>query len=579
MRFRDATVALVVVLTAPALAQPKPRAILLESYAGGRPREVGPIVEKVREGADVLSGEKLRAAIENEVARPVSVASPQAMERLTNRAAEGAAAFEAAEFVPATAALAQASDGLGRESPSLILDPKLREARKAALTTMALAYARMRRFDAARETLQELVRSHPDVRAFPDSVFPPKIAELGAQVLKEKAQHGGTLSVTTIPTGRKLYLDEEPVGESPRILNGLLPGRYRLFIPSAKSEQSGTVRLVDVEPARRRSLLATLDVDEHLELNEYLGLAFADDEDKQRLETPLACALGQELGASEVVILTQGYSPSGDSQLLAAVYSVGNGNRSWAVTLPLSPPPGDNAIAALVQSLRTRKEVPPVRPFEGRALESRPPKPAPTAARAAAPPPPPPPPSSEAPRADGKWLALHSLGWVALVAGIPTFLAGVGLASRSGLGTCGSTTQLCPSTYSDQSGGTVLLALGAAAMVAAPAWLALHDDYYRQLRSYGIAALLQGATAMASGGLLLYYNQMPKGFASGADGSVVKITPGYEPWAQAAFAVGAITGATGIALLVADRFFHRRESRSWDKPMVSLTATGIAGKF
>ena len=145
------------------------------------------------------------------------------------------------------------------------------------------------------------------------------------------------------------------------------------------------------------------------------------------------------------------------------------------------------------------------------------------------------------------------------------------------MGTCGSTTELCPNSYSDKTTATVLLALGAAAMVDTPVYLALHDDYYRQLRNYGIAAIIQGATAMASGGLLLYYDQMPKGF----DNNGNKITPGYDTWAWASLGIGAATTLTGIALTVADRYFHRRETRSWDRPMVSLTGAGVslAGRF
>jgi hypothetical protein len=571
----------------PALADAKPRTVLIESYVGGRPRDAGPVVEQVREGlaAQVLSGDRLRAWIESEYARPISVASPQAMERLVNRGAEGSAAFEAADFIPATAALSQVSEGLAKESAALSLDPKLREARKNALITLALAYAKMRRFDAAKETLAELVRSFSDIRSFPESAYPPKIAELGNQLLKEKAERGGALSVATIPSGRKLFLNEEPMGASPKLLSGLLPGKYRLYMPSAHSDQSGSVRIVTIDAGRRRSLLLATEVDDHLELSEYVGFKFAGDDEKQRFEIPLASAMGQALGVNEVVLITQGYSPSAEPELLGAVYEVGDGHRAWGVILPLTPAPNDKAVASFVLSLRTRREIAGVKLFDAHTLarpappEEEPPakvEPAPRKAERAM--------SRDEPRRDGKWIGLQALGWTVFVAGVPTFLAGISLMARTGLGTCESTTQLCPTVYSDKTASTVLLAFGAAAVVDTPMYMVLHDDYYRQLRNYGIAAIVQGATAMASGGLLLYYDQMPKRFTTDPNtNQVVKVTSGYESWAWASFGLGAATAATGIALTIADRYFHARDTRSWDKPLVavSLTGTGIsvAGRF
>src|SRR5262249_29293779 len=153
-----------------------------------------------------------------------SHATSEELQALVKRASEGANAFAAANFAVAVAHLTQAVDGLTRESGALATQPALRTARKDALPTLAQALAKLKRTDEARVVLAEACRSYPELTSFPETVYPPRIVELGNQILRERATHPGALVIETVPPGRPVLLNEQPLGDAPRTARGLLPG-------------------------------------------------------------------------------------------------------------------------------------------------------------------------------------------------------------------------------------------------------------------------------------------------------------------------------------------------------------------
>lgn len=358
MRASSLVLALLLVLVA-APARAEKKAILLESYSDTRPMGMARNVTQITKAfgpARVLSGDELRKKLEESFSRPVTRASADEIQALIKRASDGSAAYTSSSFTVAISELTQAADGLANQSAVLALDPKLREVRRDALLTLAKALVKTNNTTAAQAALREVIRSFPEIQAFSEVQYHPRLVAIGNQVLKEKVEQAGSLAVETRPSRRRFFLNEQPAGSTPKTSTGLLPGTYRIYIPSADPRR-GSLRLVEVKPRQTTTVAIDSEVDDQLEAESYIGLRFATRAEKDRFEIPLACAVARAVGAEEVILLTQQRSPSSETELLGAVYNAENGHREWGVILPLAPTPDDQALARFALSLRTRREV------------------------------------------------------------------------------------------------------------------------------------------------------------------------------------------------------------------------------
>ncbi len=376
---RAASLSLALLLVgAPARAEKK--AILLESYSDPRPVGMTRNVTQITKAfgpARVLSGDELRKRLEVSFSRPVTRASADEIQALIKRATDGSAAYTSSSFTVAISELTQAADGLANQSAVLAIDPKLREVRRDALLTLAKALVKTNNTTAAQAVLREVIRSFPEIQAFSEVQYHPRLVAIGNQVLKEKMEQAGSLAVETRPSRRRFFLNEQPAGSTPKTSTGLLPGNYRIYIPSADPRR-GSLRLVEVKPRETTTVTVNSEVDDQLEAESYIGLRFATRAEKDRFEIPLACAVARAVGAEEVILLTQQRSPSSETELLGAVYNAENGHREWGVILPLAPTPDDQALARFALSLRTRREV------EGVKVAPEPPPPPKTEEQSAA---------------------------------------------------------------------------------------------------------------------------------------------------------------------------------------------------
>jgi len=448
----------VLVVALASVAHGEGKAIVVESHSASRPPAMARYVAETVAilGLTSGAGESLRVRLEASIARPRTRPALEDLQALERRVSEGANAYNEANFTVAVAALTQAADGLAQESFTLAAEPRLREARKIALITLAQAFVKTRRFDEARDTLGEVVRSYPEV-VFSEAVYPPKVVELSRAVLRAKAAAPGRLVVETSPPGRKIVLNETSLGPSPKVQGGLLPGAYRLYIAGATGGR-GTVRKVEIAAGQTVSLQIALDVDDHLETQEYVGLRFSGAAERLRAEVPLACALARAVGADEVYILARQTSPSAEAELLGAVYDAHSGHRKWGVILPLSPGPDDAALSRFALSLKTRRAVDGVRLAEGpgplrfperveifRTFPEKPKPPLPA------------------------WP-----GWVVAGLGLAGVALGVGDVLLDGQGTCAPTVPggQCPTTYTTGRQGLGFLVAGAVIAVGGTAWAA-----------------------------------------------------------------------------------------------------------
>jgi hypothetical protein len=372
----------------------EPKVILLESYSDARPIGMSHYTAEIIAGLGVpglLSGDELRTKVEANFSRPASKATPDDLQALVKSATDATNAFGASNFNIAVTQLGQVVDSLAREPAALVANPKLREVRKEALLTLAKALAKMRRDGEAKAVLEEAVRSYTDLE-FSETLLPPNIVQLGKSVQKERAAHSSTLEIVTSPPGKRVFLDEQPIGVTPITKSGLLPGTYRVYFPSMGTNARGAYRTVDVSSSGKpTALTVSSEIEDHLEMQEYVGLRFSSAAQQREAEVPIACAVAQALGlekdkpSDEIIILTRQRSPAAEAELMGAIYDV-RGHRKWASIIPLAPnAPDDTTLARFAKSLRLRREVegvkaaPPPEPASAAAVAPPSTKAAPTA--------------------------------------------------------------------------------------------------------------------------------------------------------------------------------------------------------
>jgi hypothetical protein len=347
-------------LLAPVAVHAEKKAVLLESYVEDRPAVMQRAVVQIAAAPDVLAGDDLRTKLQSFFARPVVRGTAEDLAVLTKRAADGTAAFTSSNFAVAVTELTQAVDGLAAQPAALASDPKLREVRRDALLTLVKAQVKMNNVAGAQSTLRELFRSYPEIQGLSETQYPPRVVALGTAVMKEKAELAGALTLETRPSRRRIFVNEQSA-VSPKTFTNLYPGPYRVYIPSSSDPKRGGLRIVDVLPRQMTNIVIDSEIDDQLELESFIGFRFPSRGDKERLEIPFACAIANVVKAQEVILLTQQRSPSGDPELLGAVYDATTGRREWGVILSLSPSPTDQALSRFALSLRTRREIAGVR--------------------------------------------------------------------------------------------------------------------------------------------------------------------------------------------------------------------------
>jgi hypothetical protein len=416
---------LLLLLTAQAGASK--RMVVLESYVERRPSGTTHAIERIIQALgpeNVLAGDELRKKLLATFSHPVTQGTADELQTLLKMASDGAVAYSSSSFSIAVSQLSQAAEGLAKQPIALAQDEKLREVRRETLLNLAKVQVKMNNIPAAQATLREVFRSFPDIHGLSETQYPPRVVALAKDVLREKASSSGALSVETQPSHRRIYVDDLFVGTSPKAVGGLLPGSYRVFVPDLNGDtRRGSLRIVEVGAHDTAKVKFDTELDDKLEIDEFVGLRFRTRDEKQRSEIPLASAIAARLSAQEFVVLTDQRSPTSERELLGAVYDIEKGHREWGVILPFSSEPDEAALARFALSLRTRRAVEGIKvaPPETGGIQG------PSRSEIAAAPP-----LAAAPRVRPSSKSLYSANWK-LTAGLLTVLGAATLGAGLGV--------------------------------------------------------------------------------------------------------------------------------------------------
>jgi len=214
-------------------------------------------------------------------------------------------------------------------------EPALRALQRKAFYIAARSAEVLGNNDDAFSIMAEAIRTFPDEH--PSSTeFDPRVSALHRRVKDELTRQGaGTLDVRTDDPAAVIFVDERFAGTGTIQLEGLLPGRYRVY--AEKGKQAGRVREIEVAPAAGAVMTIPWTVDgvvrttaDHVYLDVH-GLAAG-------AEVSSAISLGHALGVSRVVVL-RARPIEGRAAIVGLAITVESQTKSFgAVQLePVSP--------------------------------------------------------------------------------------------------------------------------------------------------------------------------------------------------------------------------------------------------
>jgi hypothetical protein len=215
------------------------------------------------------------------------------------------------------------------------------------------------RRDAARATLERLLRSVPDLVVDPLLVPARLVEELESVRSELRALPVGTLAVASSPTGASVFVNGRALGAAP----------VRLELPVGRCRVAGATETSQVGPFevevgdKGKEILLDFSALESLRAGSGRGLALAAEERPRRL-----LAVGEQLGLGRVVGVAEGGS---SEYVLASVYDVRRGvlEREGRLRLEAGAFPigGDVALADFIVSGRTDSPLVQVPSLEVRA--------------------------------------------------------------------------------------------------------------------------------------------------------------------------------------------------------------------
>lgn len=173
---------------------------------------------------------------------------------------------------------------------------------------LAVARVRLGQEDGARKVLADLARLDP-MRELREEDVSKTIVEWHAQARREAfAQQRGELKIESTPAGARVRFNGQDVGETPIVLQGVLPGTH--YVSIEKPGQGAVFEQVTVEPRARETLSAELDGGQKggplAELSRVLAGNVLD-----AAAVELARTIGQKSGA-DFVLFGALYQPSSD---------------------------------------------------------------------------------------------------------------------------------------------------------------------------------------------------------------------------------------------------------------------------
>lgn len=277
-------------------------AVVLESYAGARPSDADqvlkPIYAELARRGFVL-GPKLVTILGETMSRGGAALSPEQALDAQRLVEDGYQHFIDGDY-DAAIALEERALAIYRSASAPNADA-LRKLQWKALVVTARSHEVLRRGEDAFRVMAEAIRTFPD-NAVSSTEFDPQVVALQRRVKAELARQGtGTLDVRVDAPDVVVFVNERFAGTGGAKLEGLLPGRYRVF--SSKGERQGRVHEVEVAPASHASVEIAWEIDSTLVTRDrYVGLEFGPDVDTEG-EIRAGVRIARTVGAKSVVIL------------------------------------------------------------------------------------------------------------------------------------------------------------------------------------------------------------------------------------------------------------------------------------
>ncbi len=315
--------------------------IVVESYEGDRPADAPALLKPIyaeltRRG--FVAQDKLVAVVEQTVSRSAGQLSASQSADAQKLVEQGYEHFINGDYQKAIESEQQAAALYASAPATLSKEPSLRDLEFKALVVTARSQEVLGAGEDAFRSMAEAIRTVPD-RPINAADFDPQVKALHRRVKDELTKQGvGTLEVKVDDSTAVVFVDERFVGTGAVKLDGLLPGRYRVYV--AKGDQPGRVREVEL-PAHGH---ATVDVPWQIDgvlrtRSGYVGLeaprgAGTDGEINEAIKVARA------IGAKSVVVL--GIRTVEDRRSIVA-YSISTESQNkfyGAVQIePVAPPP------------------------------------------------------------------------------------------------------------------------------------------------------------------------------------------------------------------------------------------------
>jgi hypothetical protein len=320
-------------LTRAAAAAPS---IVVEAYDGERPADAASLLAPVTAELahrGFLAGDALAATVERDVSRSAGTLSASQSADAQKLVAQGYDHFINGEYPQALAKEQQALAIYAAAPATLAKEPALRDLDFKAMVVAARSSEVLGSGEDAFRYMAEAIRTIPD-RPINAAEFDPQVKALYKKVKDELLRQGaGTLEIKVDDPTAVIFVDERFVGTGAVKLDGLLPGRYRVYV--AKGEAPGRVREVELPAKGHAAVDVPWAIDGLLRTRgAYVGLEGADG------ALDAAVRLGRALGAKSVVVL--GLRTVEDRRsIVAYAISTESQNKIYGAVQvePVSPPP------------------------------------------------------------------------------------------------------------------------------------------------------------------------------------------------------------------------------------------------
>jgi hypothetical protein len=327
--------ALVVALVAPSAAHAEQsRGLVIESHVGERPRDadylLSPLLDELKKNGfpgSSVAGTRIHSKH--------SVSSAQLTQKQIDTAKrdvkDAHAAFINLQFQDAVQTGNRALKLLMSRPATMARQQQVRDHLYNALIVISMANSRLGKNKARDESMGEFIRSFPD-RDVSVKKYGPEGADLYRQINKRmSAEAKGELQIAA-GSGSMIFVNERYVGIGSLKLD-LFPGQYRIYTQNGPA--AGRVHIVEVQSERKQTLVVDKVVDKSLRTSDgFVGLVFADEEERSREERRVTVDLGNAIGAKEI-ILVGFHKIKGRDSIVASALSVENGESGLSARVPL----------------------------------------------------------------------------------------------------------------------------------------------------------------------------------------------------------------------------------------------------